>query len=142
MLPPVTRLSAIALALGCWNATDEPFGIEKLVQLMIAFGVLCRMSVLVAVGFEIAAWPATTWPPVSCACASQAAKENAERTAANTQRDWARPIVNPPDMLTKTCCPENQTSRTLSGFTLCRKRNRPALHEAIVRRQRCDQRPP
>src|ERR1700689_4529223 len=60
--PPRTRFSAIEVAPGCWNTTDWPAPIEKLVQLMIALLVPCLIRVLPP-WVAIDATPDTTLPP-------------------------------------------------------------------------------
>ena len=61
---PITRLSAMALAFGCWNCTDDPAEMEKFCQSMMAFPLDCVISVVFAFGELTLIWPATTDAPV------------------------------------------------------------------------------
>src|SRR5213078_3664853 len=61
--PPVTRLSTLDCAEGCWNVTLASLPTLKLRQSMTARLLSWRTCTLCGVGLEMLAWPATTRPP-------------------------------------------------------------------------------
>jgi hypothetical protein len=60
---PVTRLSAMEDASGCWKVTLPPAPMEKSCQLMIALLLFCTTNVLAKLEVLIEAEPAATVPP-------------------------------------------------------------------------------
>ena len=67
--PPVTRFSACAWALGWLNRTVLSLPMLKVFQSITARWLPWSMCIVLPLGWEMVAWPATTLPLVGSACA-------------------------------------------------------------------------